>query len=152
VAIRAGRCPGLSIGTCRCGEHRGGGPGSSVRVALDEWNLWCDRDDCCAANYDLRAGVFFAGTFHQMHARAPRLQVAMIARLVNMLGLIATDSPFVRNDFDHPRRLAIEERPVSTGQGALRLELPPHGVSVLVLASTRPRQGAGCQRRPRVLL
>ncbi len=219
------------------------GPGSPVRLSFDEWNLWCDWDDCYATNYDLRAGLFFAGTFHRIHERVPRLEIAMIAQLVNMLGLIQTnesslfltagylvnrlyaeetrpvclesdvdgetfdspgwrdvpdsvralindrlsgipyldasatasedggelavslinryldqplevsiavegstqapssgrlrtlaaDSPFAHNDFDHPRRLAIQQTPVSTGDGPLRLELPPHSVSVLVL-------------------
>jgi hypothetical protein len=47
--------------------------------------------------------------------------------------ILSAESPLVRNDLDYPRRLTIEERPVSTGEGALRLELPPHSVSVLLL-------------------
>ena len=47
--------------------------------------------DCVATNYDLRAGLMFAGTFHRIHERAPRLEIAMIAQLVNMLGLIQVD-------------------------------------------------------------
>ena len=44
-------------------------------------------EDCVATNYDLRAGLMFAGTFHRIHERVPRLEIAMIAQLVNMLGL-----------------------------------------------------------------
>jgi alpha-N-arabinofuranosidase len=67
------------------------GPESPVRVSFDEWNLWCAWDDCSAVNYDLRAGLLFAGTFHRIHERVPRVEIAMIAQLVNMLGLIQTD-------------------------------------------------------------
>ena len=67
------------------------GPESPVRVSFDEWNLWCAWEDCIATNYDLRAGLMFAGTFHRIHERVPRLEIAMIAQLVNMLGLIQTD-------------------------------------------------------------
>ncbi len=67
------------------------GPDSPVRVSFDEWNLWCAWDDCVATNYDLRAGLMFAGTFNRIHERAPRVEIAMIAQLVNMLGLIQTD-------------------------------------------------------------
>ena len=67
------------------------GPDSPVRIAFDEWNLWSSWEDCVATNYDLRAGLMFAGTFHRIHERVPRLEMAMIAQLVNMLGLIQTD-------------------------------------------------------------
>ena len=67
------------------------GPDSPVRVAFDEWNLWSSWEDCVATNYDLRAGLMFAGTFHRIHERVPRLEMAMVAQLVNMLGLIQTD-------------------------------------------------------------
>ncbi len=67
------------------------GPDSPVRVSFDEWNLWCAWDDCYATNYDLRAGLMFAGTFHRIHERAPRLEIAMVAQLVNLLGLIQTN-------------------------------------------------------------
>ncbi len=67
------------------------GPDSPVRVSFDEWNLWCAWEDCVATNYDLRAGLMFAGTFHRIHERVPRVEIAMIAQLVNMLGLIQTD-------------------------------------------------------------
>ncbi|MDP2948689.1 MAG: alpha-L-arabinofuranosidase C-terminal domain-containing protein [Chloroflexota bacterium] len=219
------------------------GPDSPVRVSFDEWTLWCDWDECVATNYDLRAGLFFAGTFHRIHERAPRLEIAAIAQLVNMLGLIQTndsglfltagylvnrlyveetrplalestvesetfdspiwpeapdnvraflgedlkgipyldasatvtedgrelavflinrhlaepldvilaiegalrspqdrrlrllsgDGPFARNDFEHPQRLRIEERPVAAEGNRLRVELPPHSVGALVL-------------------
>jgi alpha-N-arabinofuranosidase len=64
---------------------------SPVRVAFDEWTLWCDWDECVATNYDLRAGLFFAGTFNRMLERAPRLEVGGIDELVNMLGVIQTN-------------------------------------------------------------
>jgi alpha-N-arabinofuranosidase len=67
------------------------GPESPVRVSFDEWNLWCSWEDCYATNYDLRAGLMFAGTFHRIHERAPRVEIAMIAQLVNLLGLIQTN-------------------------------------------------------------
>jgi alpha-L-arabinofuranosidase len=43
---------------------------------------------------------------------------------------LAAESPFARNDFEHPDRLRIQEQPVSS---VARLELPPHSVSALVL-------------------
>ncbi|HEY5625151.1 MAG TPA: alpha-L-arabinofuranosidase C-terminal domain-containing protein [Dehalococcoidia bacterium] len=67
------------------------GEDSPVRVSFDEWNLWCTWDDCYATNYDLRAGLMFAGTFHRMHERVPRLEIAMPAQMVNLLGLIQTN-------------------------------------------------------------
>ncbi len=66
------------------------GAESPVRVSFDEWNLWCTWDDCYATNYDLRAGLMFAGTFHRIHERVPRVEIAMPAQLVNLLGLIQT--------------------------------------------------------------
>jgi hypothetical protein len=45
-------------------------PDSPVRVSFDEWTLWCDWDECVATNYDLRAGLLFAGTFNRIHERA----------------------------------------------------------------------------------
>jgi alpha-N-arabinofuranosidase len=67
------------------------GVGSPIRVSFDEWNLWCAWDDCVATNYDLRAGLMFAGTFNRIHERAPRVEIGMIAQLVNMLGIVQTD-------------------------------------------------------------
>ncbi|TET94542.1 MAG: hypothetical protein E3J29_08205, partial [Dehalococcoidia bacterium] len=67
------------------------GPDSPVRVSFDEWSLWCAWDDCVATNYDLRAGLMFAGTFNRIHERAPRVEIGMIAQLVNMLGIVQTD-------------------------------------------------------------
>jgi alpha-N-arabinofuranosidase len=67
------------------------GADSPVRVSFDEWNLWCAWDDCVAVNYDLRAGLMFAGTFNRIHERAPRVEIGMIAQLVNMLGIVQTD-------------------------------------------------------------
>jgi alpha-N-arabinofuranosidase len=219
------------------------GLGSPVRLSFDEWNFWCDWDDCYATNYDLRAGLFFAGAFHRIHERAPRLEIAAIAQLVNLLGLIQTndsglfltagylvnrlyveetrplglesavesetfdspiwpeanenvrallgddlkdipyldasatvtedgrelavflinrhiveplditvaiegalrspsnrrlrllsgDSPFARNDFEHPQRLRIEDQPVAAIGNRLTVKLPPHSVGALVL-------------------
>jgi alpha-N-arabinofuranosidase len=219
------------------------GPDSPVRVSFDEWTLWCDWDECVATNYDLRAGLLFAGTFNRIHERAPRLEIAAIAQLVNMLGIIqanesgvfstaaylvnrlyveetralsletwaesetfdspiwpdapeslrailgedlkgityldasatasedgrelavflinrhlsepldvtlaveggvrspsdqrlrllSAESPFTRNDFEHPDRLRIVDRPVAVEGNRLRVELPPHSVGALVL-------------------
>jgi alpha-N-arabinofuranosidase len=219
------------------------GPDSPVRVAFDEWTLWCDWAECVATNYDLRAGLFFAGTFNRIHERAPRLEIGGIDELVNMLGIIQTnessmfltaaylvnrlyveetrplaletvfesetfdspifpeapesmrfilgedlkdipyldasataseggrelavflvnrnlsepmdltltiegavrspadrrlrllsaESPFARNDFEHPERLRIVDQPVAGEGNSLRLEMPPHSVGALVL-------------------
>jgi alpha-N-arabinofuranosidase len=215
-----------------------------VRVAFDEWSLWCDWDECLATNYDLRAGLLFAGTFNRIHERAPRLEIGAIDELVNMLGLIqandtgvfltaaylvnrlyveetrplalestvesetfdspiwpdapeivrgvlgddlkgipyldasatasddgralsvflinrhltepldisvtmegsvrspsdqrlrllSAESPFARNDFEHPERLRIMDRAVAVEGNRLRVEMPPHSVGALVLA------------------
>ncbi len=67
------------------------GADSPVRISFDEWNLWCAWDNCVAVNYDLRAGLMFAGTFNRIHERAPRVEIGMIAQLVNMLGIVQTD-------------------------------------------------------------
>ena len=60
-------------------------------MSFDEWNLWCAWDDCYGTNYDLRAGLLFAGTFNRIHERVPRVEIAMIAQMVNLLGLIQTN-------------------------------------------------------------
>jgi len=196
-----------------------------------------------ATNYDLRAGLLFAGTFNRMHERAPRLEMAAIDELVNMLGIIqanesglfltsaylvnrlyveetrplaletwaesetfdspiwpeapesmrailgedlkgityldasatasedgrelavflinrhlseplgvtvaiegavrspsdqrlrllSAESPFARNDFEHPARLRVVDRPVSIEGNRLQVEMPPHSVGALVL-------------------
>lgn len=91
------------------------GPDSPLRVSFDEWNLWCSWEDCVATNYDLRAGLMFAGTFHRIHERAPRVEIAMIAQLVNMLGLIQTDEARVFPTAGYlVNRLYVEEtRPLA---------------------------------------
>ena len=93
------------------------GPDSPVRVAFDEWNLWCAWEDCVATNYDLRAGLMFAGMFHRIHERASRVEIAMIAQLVNMLGLIQTDGDrlFETAGYMVSRLYAEETLPLSIG-------------------------------------
>ena len=89
------------------------GPESPVRVSFDEWNLWCTWDDCYAANYDLRAGLMFAGTFNRIHERVPRVEIAMIAQLVNLLGLIQTNESglFLTSAYLVSRLYVEETRP-----------------------------------------
>ena len=43
---------------------------------------------------------------------------------------LAADSPFAKNDFEHPKRLRIERQAVPS---VARIELPPHSVSALIL-------------------
>ncbi len=91
------------------------GPDSPVRVSFDEWNLWCAWDDCVATNYDLRAGLMFAGTFDRIHERAPRVEIGMIAQLVNMLGIVQTDESRLFHTAGYlVNRLYVEEtRPLA---------------------------------------
>jgi len=93
------------------------GPDSPLRVAFDEWNLWSSWEDCVATNYDLRAGLMFAGTFHRIHERVPRLEIAMIAQLVNMLGLIQTDGDRIFESAGYlvSRLYAEETLPLAVG-------------------------------------
>jgi alpha-N-arabinofuranosidase len=49
------------------------------------------------------------------------------------LRLLSADSPFARNDFEHPERLRIVDRPVSVEGNRLRVEMPPHSIGALVL-------------------
>jgi alpha-N-arabinofuranosidase len=93
------------------------GPDSPVRVSFDEWNLWCAWEDCVATNYDLRAGLMFAGTFNRIHERAPRVEIAMIAQLVNLLGLIQTEGDRLSKTAGYlVNRLYVEETlPLSLG-------------------------------------
>lgn len=91
------------------------GEDSSVRVSFDEWNLWCTWDDCYATNYDLRAGLMFAGVFHRIHERVPRLEIAMPAQMVNLLGLIQTNESglFLTAGYLVNRLYAEETRPLA---------------------------------------
>jgi alpha-L-arabinofuranosidase len=91
------------------------GANSPVRVSFDEWNLWCAWDDCVATNYDLRAGLMFAGVFNRIHERAPRVEIGMIAQLVNMLGIVQTDeSRLFHTAASLVNRLYVEEtRPLA---------------------------------------
>jgi alpha-L-arabinofuranosidase len=49
------------------------------------------------------------------------------------LRLLSAESPFARNDFEHPERLRVVDRPVSVEGNRLQVEMPPHSVGVLVL-------------------
>jgi alpha-L-arabinofuranosidase len=49
------------------------------------------------------------------------------------LRLLSAESPFVRNDFEHPDRLRIVDQPVAVEGNRLRVELPPHSVGALVM-------------------
>ena len=49
------------------------------------------------------------------------------------LRLLSAESPFARNDFEHPERLRIVDHPVAIEGNRLRVELPPHSVGALVL-------------------
>jgi len=49
------------------------------------------------------------------------------------LRLHSAESPFARNDFEHPERLRIVDRPASIEKNRLRVEMPPHSVGALVL-------------------
>ena len=91
------------------------GPESAVRVSFDEWNLWCTWEDCYATNYDLRAGLMFAGTFHRIHERAQRVEIAMPAQLVNLLGLIQSNDSglFLTAGYLVNRLYAEETRPLA---------------------------------------
>jgi len=91
------------------------GPNSPVRVAFDEWTLWFDWDECLATNYDLRAGLLFAGTFNRIHERSARLEIGAIDELVNMLGIIqANESGVFLTAAYLVNRLYVEEtRPLA---------------------------------------
>ena len=43
---------------------------------------------------------------------------------------LVADSPFAKNDFEHPDRLRITRR---AAPSITKLELPPHSVSVLIV-------------------
>lgn len=59
------------------------GAGKGIPLAFDEWNVWRP-----GAEYTLREGLFAAGIFNALNRLGPRVPMANMALLVNVLGVI----------------------------------------------------------------
>jgi len=61
--------------------------GKRLPLAFDEWNVWFPDE-----KYQLRDGLFAAGVIHAMQRLGNRVTMANIAQLVNVLGVLHTNS------------------------------------------------------------
>ncbi|MGD9495053.1 MAG: alpha-L-arabinofuranosidase C-terminal domain-containing protein [Armatimonadota bacterium] len=68
------------------------GPGSGVRIAFDEWNVWLNagRAELLEEHYELRDALFAAGVLNALQRRCADVTMANLAQLVNVLPAIAT--------------------------------------------------------------
>ncbi len=86
------------------------GAGSHVRLALDEWNIWWKPSQTYRAVYTMREALAVAGILNALQRSAHIVEMANIAQLVNVLGLILVDGDDVRlNAIYHPFRLFARE-------------------------------------------
>jgi alpha-N-arabinofuranosidase len=86
------------------------GPGSHLRLALDEWNLWWKPVQTYRAAFTMREALAVAGILNALHRNAHIVEMANIAQLVNVLGLILVDKGGVRpNSIYHPFLLFARE-------------------------------------------
>jgi len=71
-------------------------PRRSIRVALDEWNVWPTPPEGAPTMhrvvYTLRDALYVAGMLNVFHRAAGELAIANLAQLVNVLPLIVTDA------------------------------------------------------------
>ncbi len=86
------------------------GPGSHLRLALDEWNLWWKPVQTYRAVFTMREALGIAGILNALHRNAHIVEMANIAQLVNVLGLILVEKGEVRlNSIYHPFLLFARE-------------------------------------------
>ena len=86
------------------------GPGSHLRLALDEWNLWWKPVQTYRAVFTMREAPGIAGILNALHRNAHIVEMANIAQLVNVLGLILVEKGEVRlNSIYHPFLLFARE-------------------------------------------
>jgi alpha-L-arabinofuranosidase len=86
------------------------GPDSHVRLALDEWNLWWKPTQIYRAVFTMREALAVAGILNALHRNAHIVEMANIAQLVNVLGLILVAENEVKlNAIYHPFLLFARE-------------------------------------------
>ena len=79
------------------------GGSESVGIAFDEWNLWWAPTQLLRPRWTLRDALYICGMFHAMHRMAPAIEMANIAQLVNVLGvLIARGDKVARTAIYYP--------------------------------------------------
>jgi len=71
-------------------------PRRTIRVALDEWNVWPTPPEGAATmhrvTYTVRDALYVAGMLNVFHRTSRDLAIANLAQLVNVLPLIVTDA------------------------------------------------------------
>lgn len=86
------------------------GPHSHIRLALDEWNLWWKPTQTYRAVFTMREALAVAGILNTLHRNAHIVEMANIAQLVNVLGLILVVGDEVKlNSIYHPFLLFAQE-------------------------------------------
>jgi alpha-N-arabinofuranosidase len=86
------------------------GPDSHMRLALDEWNLWWHPFQIYRAVFGMREALAVAGILNALHRNAHIVEMANIAQLVNVLGLILVEEDRMRlNSIYHPFILFARE-------------------------------------------
>ena len=86
------------------------GPHSHVRLALDEWNMWWKPSQTYRAVFGMREALAIASILNALHRNSHIVEMANIAQLVNVLGLILVKGDSVRlNSIYHPFLLFARE-------------------------------------------
>ena len=86
------------------------GPNSHVRLAMDEWNLWWKPTQTYRAVFGMREALAVAGILNALHRNAHIVEMANIAQVVNVLGLILVEGDKMRlNSIYHPFLLFARE-------------------------------------------
>ncbi|RJP26903.1 MAG: hypothetical protein C4536_14980 [Actinobacteria bacterium] len=86
------------------------GPGSRLRLALDEWNIWWKPSQMYRAFFSMREAMAVAGILNALHRNAHIVEMANISELVNFLGLVIVKGKTTRlNPIYHPFFLFARE-------------------------------------------
>jgi len=97
VLAAAADVEGMLRDTADLVDAAAGGPGR-LPLCFDEWNVWSTESHGGTAYesfYSLRDGLFAAGVFNGLQRLGPRVPIANLAQLVNVLGALRTSNTAV---------------------------------------------------------
>jgi alpha-N-arabinofuranosidase len=66
------------------------GRSGGATIAFDEWNQWWSPKQLIRPRWKLRDALYVCGMFHVMHRMGSLVEMANIAQLVNVLGVLVT--------------------------------------------------------------
>ena len=76
---------------CRQSVEDALGPDTTVRIALDEWNVWYQMSQMIKTNWTLSDSLFVASVLLSMMRLGKIMGMGNCSQLINCLGLIRTD-------------------------------------------------------------